>query len=355
MLTPNRLLDLQADVGEVASTFIWELLDKSYNVIGQIHPALGASMDNNTTSQVMRAVHNVKIPQSERINIDVLRDRVRPSMVLQDGTVWPLGVFFFTSDQIIESTATIPFDTTLLDQRFLLTSTLPFSFGVSVGRQIRDAIIEVIQAVGITRYSVDASSVKVSGDPINWSPDVTGLTVLESLAQRCGFFPPYFDNDGTLILRAQDILQSGIGHQYSRQGGRIIVNSLRSTSSLLTAPNAYKVIGSGATQGEVSAIAYIDPSLPQSRERRGITIMKTIRLQGVGSNADALALAQANAREDVNQFSTAELTSAPDPRHDTFDIVQTDQELWREVGWAMEMKPGGAHSHQLVKKILQDG
>lgn len=351
-VTANELLDLRAGVGQVASTFRWELVDRGRNVIGQLHPEIGAHLSNTTNGTVFRTVRDLQIRESESRAIDIFRDFVRPSMVLEDGTMWPMGMFAFTSDAYTETTLETPLATSLLDLRFVLNQTMPHSFGVPDGGSVYDAMVEIVGIYGFADAIISPTDTIVGGGPANWPPDATGLTILDSLAQRAGFFPPYFDNDGLLTLRPVDPLQTGIGHRYDRGAGRIERNTLTRSSNLLDAPNAFKVLSSGPTPGEIYAIAYVAPELPHSRERRGFIVTKVIRKQGLPHEEACLEVAQAFARQDASQYATVQYSSVVDPRHDTFDIVEIDGEVYRETGHQPDLESGGTHTHTLVKAVL---
>lgn len=356
--TANPLLDMRAGIGQVASTFKWELVDHLLQVVGEIHPeAGGASMDLNTTAALPRAIRNVKLREKEAREIDLFRTWVRPSMVLEDGTEWPMGVLSFSTDGYTEGSLETSLSTTLIDLRYQFNTAMPHSFGIPSGSSVRDGLIEILGIYGIFNAEVGESQVVASGGPMNWPPDATGTTIIDALASKAGFFKPYFDRRGVLVCRVPDKIEEGVGHQYPIDSinGRVERGSMVRSTNLLEAPNGYKVIGSGPTKGEVSAIAYVDPTLPFSRERTGRERLKVIRAQGVGSADMCLQIAQTAARQDAAGFATASFTSVPDPRHDTFDIVELAGEPYREIGWSMDMKPGGSHKHQLVKAVLKDG
>lgn len=352
MIIANDLLDLRVGIGQVAAKFRWELLDPNWNVIGELHPETGASMSNQTNAQVMRSVRSFKLSRSDWSSVNLFRDRVRPSMVLQDGTVWPMGVLYFTSDDDNESTADVVLETTLLDARMILSSPIPYSFGVSKGASIRDGMVNLINLLGFTHYSVAPDTSVAAGGPLNWPPDASALDILKSLAGKANFHSPYFDNQGSLTLRPIDPLQAGVGHQYTTDiNGRIEVDTYVRSSNLLSAPNAFKVISTDALGHEVFGIAYVDPSLPHSKENRGFISMSVTQAQSLGSTAACVAMAQTQARQSATQYRTGKFSSVPDPRHDTFDIVQVRDEVYREVGWTMEMASGGRHEHTLVGRV----
>lgn len=351
-MTVDPLLDLAPGVGRVASTFRWDLVNATGGVIGQIHPQRGASISNDTAASIYRTVRDLKLRQAEWQAINVFTDFVRPYMVLSDQTEWPLGLLSFASNPVVEGSVESTMSSSLVDLRFVLDQAIPFSYGLRDGALVYPAMVEVVELFGIINYEIADVGARIGGGPVTWPPDATGLAILESLCQRAGLHPPYFNNNGTLVLRTPLALQLGVGHVYDRSAGRIRRSSLTSTSNLLTAPNAFKVVSAGGGGNDVSATAYVDPTLPHSRENRGVVIRKVIRRQGLGDQAACLVVASSYARDSAAQYATREFSSVPDPRHDTFDVVEQDGEAWREVRWDMQMRPGGEHIHRLVKDTV---
>lgn len=351
-VTPNDILDLREGIGQVACSFRWDVEDLGGNVQGEVHPhARSAVISNDTRSKVYRTLRGVRLRESEARDLDLFRTVVHPWMVLEDGTRWSLGRFRFTGGTARYGSLETSSDVTLGDARFVLGQTLPRSFGVSDGGSVYGAMLEVAGLYGFPTGGITPTDAVVGGGPATWPPDGNGLQVLESMSQRARYLPPYLDNDGTLTMRPVDQVRLGVGHVYD---GRVVVKTLTTSEGLLEAPNAFKVISSGPTKGETYAVAYVDPTAPHSRERRGFTVMKVIRRQGLPDQPACAAVAQSHAAASAEQYATAQLTSAPDPRHDTFDIVQVGADAYREVASTMEMRPGGAHTHTLVKAAVLD-
>lgn len=351
---PNRLLDLRPEIGQVACSFQWDLVNRQGDKLGSLHPQVGATLSNDTSATVYRTARGVQLRESEWRDIDVFDSAVRPWMLLEDGTRWPLGLLLFTANPITEGTLESPMSTSLVDQRAVLGEEMPHSYGIPDGGLIHRALVEVVELYGFHDYEIADMGDRVGGGPVSWPPDARGITILESLAQRSGCHPPYFDNNGRLVIRPFVTLQHGVGHQYPRRDGRIKQGTLTSSSNLLEAVNAYRVISSGSTQNEISAVAYVDPALPHSRERTGRTKTHTTRKQGLPDTAACLRVADAMARQDAASYATAEFESVPDPRHDTFEFAELDGEVYREVAWSMMMQPGGSHSHRLAKATLME-
>ena len=48
-------------------------------------------------------------------------------------------------------------------------------------------------------------------------------------------------------------------------------------------------------------------------------------------------------------FETVSVTTALDPRHDSYDVIRWQGENWLETAWSMDLAEGGNMTHQLRK------
>jgi hypothetical protein len=46
---------------------------------------------------------------------------------------------------------------------------------------------------------------------------------------------------------------------------------------------------------------------------------------------------------------TVTLTTAVDPRHDSYDVIIWQNQKWLEIGWSMQLVAGGTMSHTLKR------
>ncbi|HMJ75837.1 MAG TPA: hypothetical protein VK507_07685, partial [Iamia sp.] len=82
--------------GQRAESFRFELLDQQNSFVGDLTVETGgASITNNINRKVKRSLTGLTLPPAVTAEINTLTERLRPWMVLQDGTEWPLGVFLF--------------------------------------------------------------------------------------------------------------------------------------------------------------------------------------------------------------------------------------------------------------------
>lgn len=352
-LRANALLDLDAGVGQVKSSVRYELLDRTGSLIGQVHPDVGKgapTIQNNGYSRWPRTLRNLTIPGYEAQDVDTYTMRVRPVWMLEDGTEYPLGVFVWERPERIYRTWDSPMTSTLVDLSYALDQSRPSSFGGSNRALVTDLITDLWVDSGLTDFQVQASDVRV-GDPIGYPPASSRRDSMAKLHALCGYPPPWFTNDG--------VGQSGPLPPL-RDGQNVCRYVIEGTASrcyegtITVAPDqdnagAVQVIGSGASKGDIWGIAYVDPTLPWSRERRGFLTTKTVRMQGLESTEQAEAIAASML--DMQTQGAVEFDSPPDPRHDTHNIVEfgTVGDLYREVMWSLTLSPGGPMHHRLVK------
>ena len=87
---------------------------------------------------------------------------------------------------------------------------------------------------------------------------------------------------------------------------------------------------------------------PASEARPG-RCTHDIDAQGLADIAAANAAAEAAYLADQDALSFVSFTGTPDPRHDSFNVVSYDGINYLELSWSLELRPGGAHQHDLAR------
>lgn len=357
---PNALLDLAPGIGVRYESVRWDLLTVGGARVGELNVERGASMTVSGDGSIKRTVNGVRVPADQWADVDPYRNRLQPVWRLSDGTEWPLGVLFFTGaptgvddpEQLVELTS-------LYDGGLLLDQPITQTFGISQGGSVESAITEIVdrlQIAGIRILNVEQDSTDVRArEPVAWPIGTPTAQVLASLCELAGFYPPHFDNRGTLRLRparAPEVSQAD--HFYTQRGGRVAAGSYRRNDNLLDAPNMHVVIATGAAETEITATAEVDYQLPWSRQNRGYAVVEVHRLQGIETTTQAQRMADRFAAASANDAQEIEFTTTPDPRHDIFDVVDFDGVRYLEVGWALPLEPGGAHTHRINRGGYQN-
>lgn len=342
--------------GQRASSFRFDLLDPQLDDIGTLEVGItSASIENNINRVVKRQLNNVDLFPVVGNDVNPLRDRVRPWMIMQDGTEYPLGVFMFSDYTRLPVTGligTTGFQTcTLLDQGMILDQPTNRSYGFKPGTLISTAITRLLQASPITQFVVEASGSKVRGSEwVTWPAGTTTLDIINDLCGLGSYYSLYFDNWGVAQVKlVPDLSTTEPTLRYgSLEGEQTIYNgTIMETDDLLSAPNRYIVVNNALNEEPVVGSWDVPASSPNSKEQRGFVVATVVDKQGVETNAEATAAAKAYGQSDYNTYSWVTFDAAPNPLHDTFNIVAYEGVSYREQNWRLPLEEGGDHNHEL--------
>jgi hypothetical protein len=344
---PNPILDLAPGIGQVKSMVKYMVLDIDLTMTGEeVHPLGRPSLSASTSGAVKRQLSNFVLEEREARDLDMFRSRIMPVMILEDGTAWSMGVYLFTDSATRVGTYASTFETILMDQDYILSKGIRRPYGVNPGGSIPDAINEILDTAHIYSRSVPVdTSIRVA-DPTVWPIGTSRMDMLKILCTLAGWLPPYFDNNGVCVIRPpRDPVIDDPDHSYTTR--RMKRGSLVMNDNLLDAPNIYTVISTGPTKGEITADAEVDPSLPYSAMNRGFENPTEHRTQGLVSTQQAQDMANALALGVTSGFKSASFIGPPDPRHDLFDTIEFNAEVYTETEWSLVLG-GSEHSHNMT-------
>lgn len=345
----ETLLDFPSDVGMISYTFRWDVLSPSLDVIGFLDVTGRPSIRCSPAANITRQCSGVETFTSDLAAINLYRVRIRPMMVLEDGTEESLGVFL---PQTSNDTTTGGRETTtltLFDQDAVLDEDMQNSFGVPANGSLTDAMIELLGRADIADYSIVPGG--RAADPILWPAGTSRKEILNQLAVMKGCLPPYFDRDGRYVCKLPpDLTSGGFDHLYSFENSRILRDTIAKSTNL-EVPNVHTVINSGPTNQSIVGSAKVDRALPFSVENRGRKVVKTWKMQGVESTADAVAIAKMKAATAGVGYAEVTFSTHVDPRHDVWDRVMFGDEVYLETGWSTAVGLGAKMSHSVSRGI----
>ena len=125
--------------------------------------------------------------------------------------------------------------------------------------------------------------------------------------------------------------------------------TIAENENLLDAPNVHLVVNSGPNDLEIVGRARIDATQPHSVENRGYEVIEVHREQGVSSSDEATRMAKTYAAAHPHDYAELSFQSTPDPRHDTFDLIEFGDVVYRERSWTLRLRPGGPHTHDCTR------
>ena len=346
---PHPLLD--DPVGQVQSMVRFELVDaSSMQPTDAVAVLDAASVSFNGTGNIHRTLSGVRISEKVLRDINPFTDLLRLWWVLGDGSEWPLGAFAFGDLPRRVSSGVDTLDAVLNDQGDWFEAETGRTFSMGPRGLIISLVENVLDYYGVpyTSRVVPTSNDTRALDPIGYPATATANTILRRCSELLGCLPPYFDNVGNFVMRPPpDVDRTDADLVYLTGGGRMIAGTLVQNDNLLSAPNLFRVVGSGPSSASIVGEATVHPDLPFSREQRRRTVSRTIEVQGLSSMDQARDIARSYAAA-VDGYESWEFDALADPRHDGYMLVAVDDKVYRELGWSLTLRPGGPHHHQLT-------
>jgi len=352
-------------IGQRAASFRFALLDKQNSLLApsiDVEAGSAPSISNNINRTVKRSMSNFKLPPSVTADVNTLTMRVQPWMRFQDGTEYPCGVFLFGDAvrQLVLSGSVQLADVgeawwttaTMLDQTVTVNQG---SRGINFygpGASIYDAFVQQLDAANIYERYIDVTDA-VFSDWVVWKPNTSRLKVINDLAAMAGFYSLYFDNAGVAQLRKVPAMEAVEPDFVYAAGLNVYADTITESDDLLGAYNDYVVINTGFTGPPIWGEWKVPASAPHSFDERGFYVVKEIDQQGVTSSSQARVAAKAAGQADYSAYRWANFSTAINPLHDTFNIVEWRGDKWREQGWDFVCREGAPHKHEL-RRVWSD-
>lgn len=352
-ITDDQILDGQIPVR--ADDFRFELIDGQGRDAGKFPVSLDATptIRFDTSRTVFRTLTNVEVLRSDLQQIDTEHERVRVTMLLQNGSEFPLGIFMFGQDNQAPSDFGNTLTPELFDEAFLLDQPLDMTVSVPTGGTIKGLIDRLLAPFPKLVVRVDADDIG-SASPLLFLAGSSRYDALKQAAAMLGCFAPYLDRNDMLRFKLpRDAGDTAVDHTYLRGDltagitGRIFDESIQLSNDSYRAPNRYLVVGDSLTAPVVGTYDLPD-SAPNSAVNRDGRVVSTSRtVQGIDAST-ALHLAYMDAITDQTAYGKVSFAAAADPRHDGFDTLNVLGVRYLETAWELDLVSGGDHRHEGV-------
>lgn len=340
-LGEDPLFDLPAGRGQRQATFRFALTNGvTGEVLGDIHPLRGASLTHDTSRTVKRQL-TFALGKVDTAAVNTLTDRVNVYMVI-GGVEYPLGRYMFVDASRNVFTAGRLGQMQLADEMFLVDQQI--TSGISgVGKGVTAVIVETVAGLPVDLAAEPSPYQSAEA----WGIGTGRGQILEALAVSGDYWSPWFDNLGQLRFDRTFDPATQVPDINFDDGFHVIQASILETDNLLTAPNTFIVISNAPDDTTLPIVgrASVPPSAPHSVASRGFEIAEVQDLQ-LSDAAQAAAVAQGLAQRQTI-FEKITLATPPDPRHDSYTVVQWQGDLWLELAWSMRLEEGAAMTHTM--------
>jgi len=339
----DPILDQQAGVGQRQVTFRFDLIDGvTGQVLGTLTPLRQANLTHSTQQTIKRRL-SLALGKADTAEIDTVNNRIAVYMRVQ-GTDWPLGRYMWSNQSRSVFTVGNLSSSTLIDEMFIVDQ--PIEKGIDGANKTVEAVItDTVSGLDVQMAPLPASDFT---SVQSWGIGTTRGSILEALSVTGDYFSPWFGNDTQLhFIRTFDPATQVPQFDFD-SGFQVMQQGIVETDDLLTAPNRIIVVSNTAANGgsvPVVGIADIASTAPNSIANRGFVVAKVYNLQ-LSDTGQAASVAQGLAQR-ATIFETVNLTTGPDPRHDSYDVIRWRGENWLELGWSLDMGDGGSMVHTL--------
>lgn len=345
-------LDLPPYVGQRSATFRFGLVNGvTGEVLTDLHPISNPpAVLTHDTSRTIKRQLTLTLDKTDTARVDVVQSRVLPYMII-GGVEYPLGRFMFSDQTNIElsqgniSSVVLLDEMNVLDQQIESTIT-PFTANGFVG--VTTLLQQVLDPFDLP-YHIDPSNYTTNG---SWPPGTNRGNVLDDLSLEGNYFSPWFDNDGILRFETAFDPVDAVS-TFNWDDNKVVYRgTMVRSNDLLNAPNRFIVISNTTSSSQLSVAPIVGrydvpDSAPWSIANRGFVIPRVIE-RGTDSTVHAQVVAN-NIGQRQLVFERYEVDTAPDPRHDSYDVVTWQGEKWLELAWTLVCEEGAAMHHTLRK------
>ena len=343
-LPADPLLDLAPWVGQRQASFRFELFNGVSGLeLGEIHPLRTASLTHDTSRTIKRQL-SLDLGVADTAAINTITDRVRVFMTFPNGSEYPLGTYMFTDDSRQRYTSGDLGNLILNDEMFLVDQQI--TTGLSgTGTSTEETIQAALAGLPVT-YTLEGSQFQCRE---TWSIGTNRGVILEALCISGDYFSPWFGNDGQMhFIRTFDPADRIPDFDFDA-GHKVVREPILLTNDLITAPNRFVVISNNSTDPSSESVGTYDVphTAPYSIAQRGFVIAQVSTIQLTDSVQAAAVARGLGIRQTV--FERVGINTAPDPRHDSYNVIRWQGDLWLELAWSMALTAGGEMSHLLRK------
>lgn len=348
-LSTAGILDL-TEVAVRNDRFVFELLDSAHNLIGQlkVSDTSAPHVRNDTSRSVFRTctgltvLDGARFPDADYVplsQINTLRDRVRVSMVLQNGVTFPLGVFMIGDDNRAPFSWGQIWTPELFDETFIVDQPLDQTYGLAPGDSILQLVNLLVGQVGLASVDFSGITDAHASSTVSYAAGSSRNQAVIALVAMLGAYPPYFSNAGVYTAKAAPSASAGPDIIYG-SNDRVLDGTITTTNSIYRSPNRYQVVTTGAQGGPVG-IYDLPASAPNSYENTGLRVVSSSSSQGIPDVATANLAAYINALTDKQSYVQTSFSTTADPRLDTFNLAAVYGVLLQAVSWEVTCSSGG--------------
>lgn len=340
-----------------AVDIVWEVLDRSLNTVGTVHPFAdsGPSVSVSSAGAVGRSLRSVQLTPEETAELNPRYHMIRPVAVDNIGQCEPLGAFSIAGATATETAVGELIDITFTDQPMILTNWISKNVSYRRDKSVANVIENIGDLLGLPSVYVEPNADNL-GEPMTWTRgSATWWDVLKKLAEAGGYFPPYFDRSGAMHVKLVPEYEGARPQRtFSSNTSDNARLSLTRSIMFMDAPNVWYAVNNASVHTPIKGRYALANSAPNSINRVGYEIpADLITNPGLKSVAAANRAARAKAHSAPYDIGTATLKTLFDPTLDVYDLYVIDGLRYRSVGLTVPLDGESQMTHEL-RRVYTD-
>lgn len=372
---------LHAKTGSRFLMFRYDLLDVNENKIRELRNVVSGSISMNALSTIKRTARfRIKEDPNEPINF--MNNRIQPWAMFKlpdkfvqnaDGTrvllegkwiEYPLGVYLLSSPKKTEVGKEVYRDIEAYDGIVILEEDKFIDrYTVRAGTKYTQAIIDILQGAGITKYNIGTSD-KVLTSDIEYEPGTEKTKPISDFLTAINFTALYVDEYG--YFTAQPYVSPSDrdpDYRYVEDQFSVVQNGVEEELDLYSVPNSWVAVYTSVDSTSQNTIALTstytntNADSPTSTVSRGRTIVDYRKVNEMADQAALDAYVQRIAFEASQIFGKVTFETAIMPFHGFQNVLYLENETlgisgkYAETAWSFDLKAGATMSHS-VRRVV---
>ena len=344
--------------------FKYLLLDKNEQPKFELLEVESGSVEMQAFADIKRTA-KFRIRDNE--SIDWLSDRIQPfvEIKMSDKNVsnwisYPLGVFVLSTPKRVEINDQVYRDVDAYDGLVILKEDkFTERYTVTVGMKYTDAMVQILQSAGITKYNIEDSNKVLPADK-DWKIGTEKIRGVNDLAAAINHTPFWVDEYGYYTCTGYTSpSDKPIDYEYANNEISVTYNGMEEELDLFSVPNSFTLVLSD-TEREPLIASKENNNLdsPTSIPNRGRQIVDYREVQDVADQETLDAKVNRIANNASQIYGHVEFETAIMPFHSYQDVIQIRNSTlgidgkYAETAWSFDLEVGSTMKHA-VRKVVE--
>ena len=293
-------------------------------------------------------------------SVDWMNDEIRPVMIL-DGAEHSCGVFLPTTIRTVTKTGGTHLQIEAYDRSWKVgdfrTENMQY---FAAETPYLNAVQSLLASAGIGLVSVTPSAAVLAEAREDWEVGTDYLSIINQLLSEINYDELWFDGDGLAVLRPAETGSSAIVRHILDENSveSLILPGMQRETDFYSTPNVFIVLCSNPDkeEGMVARAENLSSSSPLSVPRRGRRIVKVTHTNNIASQSELQLYANRLMTDSMIATESIQATTGLLPGFGLGDSVAIQYgdlfAVCREIGWSMELRPGGRMKHTLERQVM---